>query len=159
MVYLGCPSTNHQVVKYAIKIRSTVNHPARSVLQDSWTNHYGRYNKHTTPLFNKVNPFFKQHTYTCTHKQLPETSPWQLTQPQVDITLSNLISKKDNPVVNKQIASQHIDSLYSNYLQVFTDGSKTTDGKVSSAVSIPALDVNVNRPSHNIWRHNCVTIY
>ena len=147
------------MVKYAIKVRSTANHQARSILKDGWTHYYGKCNHHTAPLFNNVNPFFKQHAYTCTHKQLPETSPWQLTQPQVNITLSNLISKKDNPVVNKEIASQHIDSLYSNYLQVFTDRSKTTDGKVSSAVSISALDVNVNRPSHNIWRHNCVTLY
>ena len=103
------------MVKYAIKVKTYVNHPARSVIQDDWTNHYGKFTQHTHNNYNnKVKPFFDLHNYTCIHKQLTDTPPWQLKHAHVDTTLSNLLSKKDNPLINKQIASQHIDSLYSN---------------------------------------------
>ena len=40
-----------QMVKYAIKVKASVNHPARSVIQDDWTNHYDKFTQHTHKHF------------------------------------------------------------------------------------------------------------
>ena len=134
-----------QMVKYAIKIKATTDHPASAVMRDGWTNHYGKYNNNSQPFMNKVKPFFDLHNYTCTDERLADTPPWQQKQPCVDMALSDVVSKKENPTLIKQVASAHIEDNYRSHLQIFTDGSKTSDGKVSSAVYVPELKVEIGK--------------
>jgi len=43
-----------QQLNYAIKIKTTDNHPNRKLLEDHWTNHYGRKNSKNTSFYNKT---------------------------------------------------------------------------------------------------------
>jgi len=74
------------------------------------------------------------------HETLPTTAPWLDLKPNIDLSLLDTVSKKDNsPEVNKQLAEATIDQ-YSECLQIYTDGSKTGDEETGAAFHVPTAD-------------------
>ena len=50
--------------------------------------------------------------------------PWTLETPHVDTTLTQEVSKSENPLLLRSIALSRIDSIYENAAHIYTDGSK-----------------------------------
>ena len=56
-----------------------------------------------------------------------------LSRPDSDLQLTTLIKKSDNDPENGSIAQTHITNNYSNYIQIYTDGSKNDEHKLAGA--------------------------
>ncbi|KAH3695172.1 hypothetical protein DPMN_082628 [Dreissena polymorpha] len=56
-----------------------------------------------------------------------------LSRPDIDLQLTTLIKKSDNDPANGSIAQTHITNNYSNYIQIYTDGSKNDEHKLAGA--------------------------
>ena len=55
------------------------------------------------------------------------------------------INQKENPFIPKYVAISYIDIKYADYIKVFTESSKTQDGRVSSTFCIPKLNVEISK--------------
>ena len=127
-------------IKFSIKSQQTPNHNIHQTLLDHWTLHYGNYKTHSSPIFLKISEYLHDHPPNMELKLPPETPPWRLKKPQIDISLTNLISKKEtNPEVIKKLALDRI-SLYLHSLHIYTDGSKTPDNHTAFAFHVPNLN-------------------
>ena len=61
------------------------------------------------------------------------TPPWCLHEPKVDLTLTCYKKETTNPVLYKQRFLEHREN-YSDYLQIYTDGSKVEEKSAAAAV-------------------------
>ena len=132
-------------IQYAVKIKSTINHPAKSIIEENWTVHYGKFNENSKPFSEKVKNYFEQYVDSeCEAPQLNAIPPWHLKPATVDISLSSKINKKESPLILKDVTADHIDTHYRTHLHIYTDGSKTPDGRTSSAFCVPSLHASLN---------------
>ncbi|XP_071123078.1 uncharacterized protein [Mytilus edulis] len=77
--------------------------------------------------------------YKC--KEFP-TPPWHVLKPQVKTELTNIITKKDSPHLIKSEGNILIDNKYSNFLKIYTDGSKNPENNTNAcAFVVPELKV------------------
>ncbi|VDI67366.1 Hypothetical predicted protein [Mytilus galloprovincialis] len=77
--------------------------------------------------------------YKC--KEFP-TPPWHVLKPQVRTELTNIITKKDSPHLIKSEGNILIDNKYSNFLKIYTDGSKNPENNTNAcAFVVPELKV------------------
>src|SRR6218665_3025269 len=71
----------------------------------------------------------------------PASPPWLNKDVDIDISLQELISKKnDNPELLRLISLEHINK-YNTYTNIYTDGSKA-ENLVAAAYTIPTLNLN-----------------
>ena len=71
----------------------------------------------------------------------PPEPPWRRKELCVDTSVSKEGNKKQNPEIIAAVANEKIDSSGNNLdLHIYTDGSKTLDGKTSAAFCIPEFD-------------------
>jgi len=119
-----------QQIQYAIKVRSSTNHVAKSVFMDHWTQHYGKFTDRNQTVAKKVSEFFSESRLTDTNgPKISDIPPW-LIQPFVtDDELARKYSKNSEPQLLLALAQEKIQS-YQDCIQVYTDASKTTNGKV-----------------------------
>jgi len=77
-------------------------------------------------------------------KKLPSCPPWRRKDVKVDTSLSKVGSKHENPIALRKLLQRIISRAYryENYLQIYTDASKTTDF-TSAAFFIPEFDVKL----------------
>ena len=66
--------------------------------------------------------------------------PWELNKPNIDIFDTDL-TKSEHPYLVAWQARQHINSKYSENMQVFTDGSVLEDNNAGAGFVIPAIHV------------------
>ena len=71
----------------------------------------------------------------------PSEPPWRWKELCVDILLSKEGNKKQNPEIIAAVAKEKIDRSRNNLdLHIYTDASKTPDGRMSAAFCIPEFD-------------------
>ena len=119
-----------QQIKFAINVKATTAHVAQNVLEDHWTTHYGRFNDNNRPLAVKVSKFFENIEASVAGVTLGNIPPWQVVAPNIDLSLTKEVSKKEAPNVLAILARDKIDQQYGDYVQIYTDASKDTSGRV-----------------------------
>jgi ribonuclease HI len=142
-----------QQIKFAITIKSTINHPASNAVSDNWTLHYGKSALNRELFYNKTKHFFSQNKAVIECIKLSSMPPWHFKPVIVDLVVSDIISKQDPPEVIKQTAIEHYEK-YAKYCSIYTDGSKSEKGLVGSAFYVKYTN---ERYSYRIA--NDLTIY
>jgi hypothetical protein len=127
---------NKQQIQFAIKIKATQNHQSEKVLKDHWTRHHGKYNKGGESFRIKVKDFFQNNTLSLDPITPQIDPPWTVQQVNTNTSLSNIITKQDPPHIIKAHATELIHK-HGQSLAIYTDGSKSKQGQVSSAFCIP----------------------
>jgi len=130
------------LLKLSIKIKITANNPASSILQDSWENHYGNYKEGCEPVYCIAHDYIERLERITEGPRISPQPPWHhLVNNIIDDSLTKQISKtNDSPEIMHAYALETI-HLYTNTLHIYTDGSKTDEGRVGSAFCIPTLDI------------------
>ena len=73
-------------------------------------------------------------------------SPWLFLPVNVDTSLMcEVNTKKENPCILNQLATSYIDIKFTDYIKVFSDFTKTPNGRVSAAFCSPELNVEVSK--------------
>ena len=133
-----------QQIKFAIKIKATPNHVASTVLQEHWTTYYGNYHDNKRPFALKVRNFFHDmDTTTVVAPLLSDITPWLLSTPETDITLSNTVSKKDSQEVLLALARDTINQRYAGYVHIYTDASIPSSGRAGISCYIQSNSVTL----------------
>ena len=131
-----------QQIKYASKIKATENHANKNVLEVHWTTVWGKFKTGAEPFSVKVNPFLeelKNKTYEA--PKLSDHPPWELKHAQIDTKLTQICNKKEEcPDIVLSKCLEH-NARYEAHMHIYTDGSKTADGKVAAAFYVPSQDV------------------
>ena len=129
------------LLRIAVKLNASKNNPAKSVLQESWEHSYGKFKKGMEPILNQIKLYSQEISNdSIVGPIISKIPPWHMSKVNVNISLSNKITKKDNPNVQKSIAIEFM-SQYENSIHIFTDGSRTEDKKVSSAFYVPSQNL------------------
>jgi len=97
------------------------------------------------PVAIKVSGFQQLHCKLEIHApKLGNLPPWLLDPPRIDDKLTNEISKHEQPEALLAISNCIIDS-YREHARVYTDASKTVDGKVGIGCFFEACQDNPER--------------
>jgi len=128
-------------LQYAVKVRSAEIHPAKHVFEPHWTNNSTKYSNNTTPISTKVQKFFTTENCSFEAPRLPETPPWRSKYCKVDLTVSTGGSKQASPHLLKSLAQQRIEQHESS-LCIYTDASKTENGRTAAAFIVPACNAS-----------------
>jgi len=130
--------------EYAIKITIDKDHPTRNILEDCWQNHYGRYPEDQQPFSAKVENLTENLAEITIGPVISPHPPWKWGPSPVDLSLTATISKKQHsPEILKTLALSLIES-YRDKTEIYTDGSKSDDGKVGSAYYVPSINLKAN---------------
>ena len=132
-----------QQLQYASKVKTVKNHPTKMVLEDHWTQYYGGFEETSEPLACKIKEFFDSQKHRPESTRPSEKAPWLRAPTYIDTSLSKVINKQDPPDQIKACALELMER-YEGQLAIYTDGSKSVDGRVSSAFTVPELKVKVN---------------
>jgi len=122
-------------LRFAAKAETSEVNPVKEVLADSWQNHYGTYKPNKKPIHNIAAPFLKT-VGQIEGEKLPPFPPQFTPHPAVDLSLLDVITKKDNDEIILQNAKFNME-CYTDYLHVFTDGSKTESNETGAGYYIP----------------------
>ena len=129
-------------IKYAVKVKAISDHPARDSFQPNRLNKSRKFKKGNRPIYCKVQDFFETYKDIQVEQlNLPSIPPWQINAPTVDLNLANKISKHSSPEIIKTLALDVINE-HSDSIHIYTDGSKTSDGRVGSAYHVPLYNEN-----------------
>jgi hypothetical protein len=132
----------HQI-EFGIKANTTQNHPAISAAIDHWTVHYGHYSRNNKPLLQKITPFIEAHDLTKVEQpKRGSTPPWKLKPANIDDSLHAELNNKEAPIPLLALAKLKIHN-YKDSTAIYTDASKTSDGRVG-------VGVYVDDPDHNL---------
>ena len=143
-----------QETKYAVKVKVTEGHPAKSVTEFHWTTLSKKFRPSNLPIYSKTEEYFRDRsTENINAPVLPDEPPWHLKACRIDAALINCGSKHENPQLLKNLALEKIDS-YKNSVHVYTDASKTIDNKASAAFCVPELKVE-----HSVRLSDNITIF
>jgi len=131
-----------QQLNYAVKISATENHPNKYMVEDHWTTHYGKFKKTGEPFLVKVKTFLNEvKNVKYEAKKLGEVPPWQLGSVKVDTGLTKFCKKKEEPPEIVKSKSLEYIEKYKDHLHIFTDGSKTSEGRVAAAYYVPSVNL------------------
>ena len=136
---LGCRRQQQQL-NYAIKIKAALHHPAKSILVKDRFVLSRKFNENTKPFYSKVKDFFDSVEYDSEAPLASGTAPWHLIAPIVDKSLTLEVSKKDAPEALKALAMERIEN-YKSTVNIYTDASKTADGKTAAAFYVPGHQI------------------
>src|SRR5206468_1916036 len=130
-----------QQLRYSVKIQSMADHPTAGVLEDHWTNHYGR---HPRTIYTQVKEFFDICPVNIpkANLKLDAEPPWSRDPISVDCSLAGVLRKSD-PELNCRALVRCMISGYVDRLHIYTDGSKDNEGHVACSVYVPKKDVRV----------------
>jgi ribonuclease HI len=116
----------------------TGNRVARQAFIDHWTTHYGSYTARTSPMVVKVREFFeKLENVVVRSPTWSSFPPWKVRLPDIDTSLTKEVSKHDAPDILAALARALIAS-FGDRTQIFTDASRSTDGKVGIGLMVRA---------------------
>lgn len=124
-------------LRYACVIMAQNNNPTKNILQPTFHQKFSK-NKHGNHIFYyQVIPTIQSFNIPPLQTHIASIT-WNLAPCDVDLSLSDIISKKTNsPDTMRKIALDYVYSKYSNFIHIFTDGSKLQSGQVSSAIYAP----------------------
>ena len=149
---------DHLSLKYYARCKRTPSNPAQN-LTDQCTEYKKKYShkwkKNDMPYGFRINQELKNHQLQdigIIQNLPPKTAPWLLKPVTTSDKIKNMVNKQDNPHVTKNIVLQAIEDQYSQFIHVYTDGSKDPNtGKTGFAFFIPSLKtVRFRRTSDNV---------
>ena len=121
------------------RIESTPNHPMKEGLKNCWQFEFCKntaskepFGQRTLNSFEFLDPF---HVELCVKP--PNVPFWMWKPPCVSTQLKECVSKTDNTAFQKQASLEVMYNKWQNYLHVYTDGSKSLEGKVASSFYVP----------------------
>ena len=125
---------------FRVNITHIQNHPAKESIQDCW--------QYRSSNWGNEIPFALRTLYipdgNIESKHIPETPPWHQIPPLISTHLHDIINKKDMISFEAKAESdEYINLKWKDYLRIFTDGSKTSNGDTSAAVYIPSENVEI----------------
>jgi len=122
---------SQQELKYAVKVKATEAHPAKSITEFHWTTLSKKFNYSNLPIYSKTLEYFSSagNSGNVEAPALPEDPPWHYKNCTVDTALIHSVSKHENPELLKTLALEKIES-YTNSVHIYTDASKTIDNKI-----------------------------
>lgn len=116
----------------------TNNDPVKKVLEDSWHKYYSK-NKFKS-IYEKVKEQTKDKIWNIEENRILPFPPWELRNINVDMSLSEQITKKEPDYIIKIIALEYMTN-WTNYLKIYTDGSKDQN-KCTAAIHIPEFKIS-----------------
>ena len=121
------------------RVESMPNHPMKSGLTPCWQFDLCKISNSREPfgLRSQNLPGELKQSIEC--NSIPPNLPfWKWQLPYVSTTISKSLSKSDNPAFLKQYSLEIINTRWTNYLHIYTDGSKDpASGKVAAAFYVP----------------------
>ena len=130
------------VLRFALKVSASPSNPARIVTEDSWKVHYGRpYETGKEPIYTILSKFKEAHPDV--QPTLPTritTPPWRTRPVEIDTTLTRRICKKTDTAAVMQAEALALIHQYAGALHIYTDGSRTEDGRVAAAFYVEDLE-------------------
>ena len=85
-------------IKYAIKVKATESHPAKSVTEFHWTTLSRKFKPNNLPIYSKAQEYFSgSPAENIQAPVLPEEAPWHQKSCSVDSSLINFGSKQEKP--------------------------------------------------------------
>lgn len=137
--YLLTDRIQELTTKYILKVKSTKDHPNHSLISTSSPNNNRlKSGLQKTIEYLASTNFATDSIYPITKTTFP---PWHQHNLQTDTTLTHILTKSDNPTIQK-LESIKLINEYSNHLKIYTDGSKTT---TSTSYAIHSEDLNITR--------------
>jgi exonuclease III/ribonuclease HI len=120
-----------QQLRFAVKVKATKQHVAGPVVAEHWTTVYGDYTEQRRPLATKVERYLQLHgeSENVAGPEWAPIPPWTVKLPTVDTELTGTYNKRENPIALAAAAKEKIQS-YKGRIHVYTDASKTTEGRV-----------------------------
>ena len=113
-------------------------HVSAKVFEDHWTQHYGKFTERNQTIAAKVSNFFdKYKEVNVESPYIGDTPPWLTQAPRTDDTLSKEVSKYQAPEALLALSKATIEQ-YTGHTRIYTDASKTIDGKVGVGCYIEA---------------------
>jgi len=90
-------------LQYAIKLQTSRNNRAQSILADSWETHYRKLRVGTKPMSTIVKEYMGtlEGAIGLEGQTISDTPPWHFPYTKTDMELREVISKKDSPEVIK----------------------------------------------------------
>ena len=120
-------------LQYAVKVRAFEDHPTSKVFQHHWLNRTRKYDKNTDPIFNKVFTLLdKIHIEKAEIMSSTLEPPWRRKYCKVNLSTSIVGTKEQNSTLLYALTKEQLD-IYGRHLEVFTDASKTDNGKIATA--------------------------
>ena len=128
-------------VKFGTKVLGDRFHPFPVVMENHWTNVFGRSDSGKQSIYTRTSDYFSSHNEAFICPSFPTDPPWCNTKVEVDLTLKKYVNKAiDNPEYMQQSALELI-SKYKSYVHIYTDGSKVDD-LVACAFTVPSINVD-----------------
>src|SRR6218665_1608343 len=128
-------------LKLGAKVLGTPHHTARSAYQPHWTNEFRTAGNKNESTYTLTHSFFSSLNLTFLAPTFSTTPPWLNKEIDIDISLHESISKRnDNPELLRLISLDHI-NRYNTYTHMYTDGSKA-ENFVAAFYTIPTLNLN-----------------
>src|SRR6218665_835032 len=130
-------------LKLGAKVLGTPHHTVRSAYQPHWTNEFRTAGNKNESTYTLTHSFFSSLNLSFLAPTFSTTPPWLNKDIDIDISLNESISKRnDNPELLRLISLDHI-NIYNTYthIHVYTDGSKA-ENLVAAAYTIPTLNLN-----------------
>jgi len=142
-----------QELNYALKLDKANNHPTKSILQKDRLALNHKFTQDNRPFCSRVREFMDN----IMHKDIEYEGPrpcevpyWHLPSVVTDKSLTQEVSKKENPEILKHLSMSRI-GLYDHSLKIYTDASKTSDNRTSAAFYVPEVKLEENvRLSDNL---------
>ena len=137
-----------QQLKFAVKVKASIDNPAKETLVDSWQNHYCKQAKKDKSLYSITHSFLEP-IGNIEADPVQTEPPWLLKPAEYDIGLLKSVRKDQNPEIIYQVARDSM-CQYDTHLHIYTDGSKTSDNRTGAGVHIPEFDHNqaIGLPGH-----------
>jgi len=138
-----------QQINYRLKVVANIQHPNYEIMQNHWTDYYGKQTTNNQSLFTKTEEFFQLHqddfkTYlpAIQKSHQDDSTANVLNNFHVDIQLSRLVNKSQPVSILKSMTLAHLENYKGKKaLQIFTDGAKDTKGHVAASFFIPELSI------------------
>jgi len=130
---------SQQELKYAVKVKATDGHPAKSITEFHWTTLSKKFNSGNLPLYCRTLEYFSEcNSEVVKSPALPEDPPWHYKNCNVDVSLIHSVSKHENPELLRSLAYEKIESCKGS-VHIYTDASKTLENRTSAAFCVPDL--------------------
>ncbi len=121
--------------KYAVKIKTTQDHPASEILIDCWRLKNKKFNKGQEPIYTKVEKLIKKTDWSSAQNYLDIPPPWnQQLKLIIDLELTNQRNKNDSIQLDETQITKKLQE-YEDYLTIYTDASRATEGSKKSSIA------------------------
>ena len=132
---------HQQELQYALKIKTSENHPAKCILERHRTLFSKRYTNNTLPFYHKVSEFWSNiNNIELEGIKLSSTAPWRLKQLDVDLSVTKIGNKNEHYHEMKAAVAEKLEHM-KDHIKLYTDGSKSLGGSTAAAFCIPELNV------------------